>query len=508
MNLNNYTDPFSSRAKDLAMKFDKAFIERNTSEIYDLINYANEIVKSEDIASQAQIYYSIATAYGDISNISSMLGDENLKEYQLYYFRRSIGLVNENSLKNPKIKPYVTGLKLNLYTNYANVLDQCGRKISAIGAYHKVLSINDKFGMALGNLGICYQYYAMLISDPGHRDYLHHFAYRLLKQSLVDTPRDIYKNEVNYFEKAMYVYDSEYINKVLSKPLDIPKYTYDNKEEYEYRKWALDNNLFLNPLNDLPIFEFAFAADVIQLPSMIMKVDEKPVFHGMFNQFKQEYIYARYQYYCNYQETDEVNFADKDTKLINLADYPQYSIRIENIKSSFKILYSMLDKISFFINSYFKLGIKERDVSFHSIWKSEKKGRNGYKYSNVLNPNENFALESIYWISKDFYKKLVNSPNPHAKRVSEIRNALEHKYVKIYSNINPKRINGEIDDLALYVSEYELIQETFDLLKLLREIIICLSLAVKIEEDKRRQEFNEKIIPSMSLQEYEDEWKV
>ncbi len=161
---------------------------------------------------------------------------------------------------------------------------------------------------------------------------------------------------------------------MLRSPLNIPQYTYNNQDEYQYRKWALDNALFLNPLNDLPVSEFCFAADVIQLPNIIAKVGEKPIFHGMFNQFKQEYVFARYQYYYSQQITDEVHFADKDTCLINFADYPQYSIRIEMIKSTFKILYSMLDKIAFFINSYFKLGIRERDVSFHSIWK-KRKGR-------------------------------------------------------------------------------------------------------------------------------------
>ncbi len=34
--------------------------------------------------------------------------------------------------------------------------------------------------------------------------------------------------------------------------------------------------------------------------------------------------------------------------------------------------------------------------------KKERAGKNGYKYKNILNPNENFALASIYWISKDF----------------------------------------------------------------------------------------------------------
>lgn len=63
-----------------------------------------------------------------------------------------------------------------------------------------------------------------------------------------------------------------------------------------------------------------------------------------------------------------IHFADKGTHLINFADYPQYGIRIEQIKSAFKILYELFDKIAYFLNSYFDLGIHERDVSFNHVW--------------------------------------------------------------------------------------------------------------------------------------------
>ena len=78
-----------------------------------------------------------------------------------------------------------------------------------------------------------------------------------------------------------------------------------------------------------------------------------------------------------------------------------------------------------------------------------------------------YNISSGYWISKDFYKPSNVSPNPLAQHISKVRNALEHKYVKVYWDIIPDRANGEIDDLALYVSEEELKEETFWLLKLI-----------------------------------------
>jgi hypothetical protein len=508
MSFNKYIDPFYKKAKELSWQFDDATINKDIDKLHSLIDQAKELVQYEDAASQAQIYYSIGTVYGDIASIDSSSNDELIKK-QLYYFRKSIIHIQFEELNDKKYFPYVNALKINLYTNYGNTLDHCGRKIAAIEQYKKALSIRDKFGMALGNLGIAYTHYGMIVADPVHKDYFHHFAYNLLNRAIMSDDPNTYDQAKNYFNRAIDGYDTEYVNQILSVPLDIPQYNYCNQGELQYRQWALENNLFLNPLNDLPVSEFCFAADVVQLPAMLAEIDDKPIFHGMFNQFKQEFIFARYQYYCGQQQSDEVHFADKDTYLLNFADYPQYSIRIEMLKSAFKTLYSLLDKVAYFMNSYFKLGIKERDVSFHSIWNSEKRGKNGYKYKSTLNPKSNFSLASIYWISKDFYEEFLDSPNPQAQRIRDIRNALEHKYVKVTWDLFPDRRTGDIDDLAFYVPEVELSTETFKLLKLIREVIICLSLAVGIEEENHKNELDpSKMVMPISLMAYDDEWKI
>ena len=131
-----------------------------------------------------------------------------------------------------------------------------------------------------------------------------------------------------------------------------------------------------------------------------------------------------------------------------------------------------------------------------------------YDYKNVLNHKENFALASLYWISRDFYDKFEDSPNPRLKRISDVRNALEHKYVKVTNGWFTERTKGEIDDLALYVTESELSSLTLELMHIVREAIICLSLCVHVEEQKKQKENEGKFIPSMPLMEYDDDWKI
>lgn len=491
-----YTNPFSEQVNYFAKEFDDATDQRDIDKLKLLIDNALKIVGNEDIASQALLYYSVGTVYGDIAYISKTNKESDI-EKQLFYFRKSIEIISSGKPIEEKFTPYIKGFKLSLYTNYGNALSRCGRRIAAIQQYKRAISLNKDFGMALGNLGIAYKHYAMMVSDNVHRDYMNHFAYNLLSKAICVNDKNVHKNACECFHNAISEYTEEYIEAFLKPSLEIPQYEYKNEEELLYRTWALENNLFLNPLNDLPVDELCFAADVLQLPSMVVDINAKPVFHGMLNQIKQDYVFARYQLYQGMQQQYETHFADKDTYLLNTADYPQYSIRIEMIKSSFQTLYSLLDKCAYFLSHYFDLGIKERDISFHSIWENQ-------KMKELNKQHKNYALWSLRWIGKDFYNKLMDSPNPYAKRTCEIRNALEHRYTKVVWDLFSDRQNGEIDNLAFYISESELINETIKLLHIIREAIISMVLAVGIEEHEHN---NQDAIP-ITIDQYYDEWKI
>jgi len=379
--------------------------------------------------------------------------------------------------------------------------------ILAIEQYKKVLTIYPKFGMVTGNYGMTLQYYADLMFDQTHKTLLHEAAILMLNNAINATDLGTYDEAKQNFKKYLELYAEDSIARALttSIPLNEPKY--DDKEELKYRNWVLDKSLFLNPLGDLPYQHIAFATDILQLPDILVKLGSKPVFHGLLNQLKQEFIFARYQYYCGLQDSEKTHFADKDTFLLQFEDYPQYSIRIEQIKSAFKTLYSLLDKIAFFINAYFDLGIKDQDVSFFNIWKSEKPGRGGYKFKTTLRPDDNYGIGALYWIGKDFHESFLDSPNPQARRIKDIRNALEHRYSKIYWDSFDGRASGEVDDLAIYISEGELIDETMRLLRLIREAIISLVIAVRIEEDNRKTEAGDQPVVGITLLPFDDEWK-
>ena len=62
--------------------------------------------------------------------------------------------------------------------------------------------------------------------------------------------------------------------------------------------------------------------------------------------------------------------------------------------------------------------------------------------------------------------------------------------------------------ILLYMTEDELSALTLELMHIVREAIICVSLCVHVEEQKNRDQLQNKLIMPMPLMEYDDEWKL
>ena len=507
----NYTNPISDRAQQFAKHFDAAADRKDTKEVSELIGIAKAVADEEDALSQAYIFYCIGNMYS-LFPIQLCGSKEKSTENVLYYYRKSITEIEKEDYSEPSFSPYIKPFKGLLYTNYANELDRCGRKIAAIEQYRKAVIEYPKLGMALGNIGIAYQHYGALEYDNGHRDYFHYFAYQYLKMGANSDDLNTTSTAKQAFEDSMKLYSQEYVEKVLEPNLNIPQFTYDDPEELEYRQWCLSHRLFLNTLNDLPISELCFAADVLRLPDMMVDQYETPVFHGMFASLKQEYIYARYLYYEASEPGIMPIFADRETCIESYTDFASYSIRLEKLKTAFKTLYGLFDKIAFFLAHYFDIGFQLlQHINARTVWKIHiGSKKSGYNLKNPLDYSNNVALSALYWICKDFFyvEESDNSPNPELKRIADIRNFLEHRYVKIYNDILCNDIRDFKDELAEYISEEELCRMTMTLLKVLREAIISLSLCVKIAEQPKQISAKDHLVIPLSLMNYDDEWKI
>ena len=96
--------------------------------------------------------------------------------------------------------------------------------------------------------------------------------------------------------------------------------------------------------------------------------------------------------------------------------------------------------------------------------------------------------------------------------LSEIRNHVEHKYLKLHLDLwaGPSSAThpGLVDNLAHSVSKADFEAMTLRLLSLVRAAIIYLSLGVYHEERVRAsQRPKDKITPPMFLDTWDDDWK-
>lgn len=389
-------------------------------------------------------------------------------EKQITHLRIAISLIdNEN--------PY---LKCQILTNLGSLFSHLGRVSEAQEYFDKCLNIDSNFGMAIGNKGFALGYYSKLIFDKDQQLIFLREARKYLLKSI--DCNDIYEEAKLDFQKHL-----QEINKYIPKEYLKAELKYDykhknkTKEELDYRKWCSSNRLFVNPLND--IFDTEIVEhDYLFVPSMTLKNDEKPIYQSIFNQIKQEYITSRYFFYESLL-INKVHFADKDVTLMNINDFSIYSIHIEKIKISFRMSYSIFDKIAYLINIYFDLGHSNSNVNFRNVW-FKNKGKNKTLHEKIQSSN-NWALRSLYWLSKDFYDKdFNNSIEPESVDIATIRNFLEHKSFKIIEAYIPNWTN----QTETYEIERELFYDkTFKLLKTCRSALMYLTFSLYLEEEKK-----------------------
>lgn len=385
--------------------------------------------------------------------------------------------------------------KCQILTNLGNLFSHIGRFSEAQLFWQKALKKDPDFPMAIGNIGFGLFHYAKVLYDLGHQGLFLKFAYKYLSKSL---ELDIYKEAKESFQKVLIDLDVRFGRQQLLKIQDLDNLKLGNsKSEIEYRGWCLDNQLFLNPINDITNKSIA-SEDSLLLPSMILKFDQPPFYQTIFNQIKQEYVSARFLLFEGVNHKKK-HFSDRKNLQMNTLDYATYSYNIEKIKISFRICYSLLDKIGYLLNDYLELGYKPENVSFKKLW---------YVYKNNkpvdLNPkisvNKNWAFRGLFWLSKDLYEKqdsdYLASIEPDAQELATIRNFIEHKSFKTVEFGDSK-----MDDngLTYIISRNEFEIKTIKLFKLVRAAITYLSLGINLEEMKKENDLPTLLIDFVGL---------
>lgn len=391
-----------------------------------------------------------------------------------------------------------------ILTNLGNKLNSVGRPAEALRMWDRAIEIAPHFAFALGNRGYGLYHYGNSLYDQSHRALLHlgahdSFQAAAAKGALFDSQESFAHRPV-FAAKAAEIADHLHIDVAR----DILQQTFSlgrSRAERTYRTWVLRNRLFLNPLNDLGEYSVA-THDVLHLPSMTAKIsDEPPTAFGFYNQMKQEFISARWLCFEG-SFADREHFSDRGTHLYDTLGIPAYSLAVEKTKLAFRMSYSLLDKVAFFLNDYFEVGLPEHKVTFRSVWYEPKGERK--KLSSVFKDRQNWPLRGLYWLSRDIYEETFKAvAEPGAEGLADLRNHLEHKYCQVYEDLgigySQQSTSRNGVKIGLHIGRDALETKTLHILSTARAALIYLSLAVHREEAVRNAARKSGIIPQMPL---------
>ncbi|WP_245946546.1 LA2681 family HEPN domain-containing protein [Paenibacillus cellulosilyticus] len=460
----------------------------------------------------------IAIVHNGVMQYSEENNNEADFEFCIYLYRRSLEYFRAfredgdlwDKADDEDIQYYSSYLQM-LYVNYANDLNRCGRLLQSISQLkHGVAS---RFSMAVGNMATKLITYAQYDYDIGHSRIFFNEAYQLLRETLEGA---LHEDAKLVFLRQKVWLEENFPEDFLREPYNFEDISLgETSEEKNYRMWCLENTLFLNTLNDAFYYSLV-AHDCIHLPDIVTDIHVGFKFHGLFNQLKQEYVSARFMIYDGLHNRGG-HYSDRDVFMYNTLDYPIYGLNIEMVKCAFRSLYSLFDRIAFFINDYFELGIKGRDVSYKSIWERRKGGKGGYEYALDLKKamsgadTYNLPLIGLYWLFKDVGKKEIKHDylEPAIKQIVDIRHALEHRYFKLHDSMFVPCEEPALSDTLAKSVDIDVFKNTcMQLLRYSREAIILLVLAVHREERLRNEQRDiDKFVAPMFLDKFEDAWK-
>jgi len=402
--------------------------------------------------------------------------------------------------------------KAQIYCNLGNALNHAGRFVDALTEWRLALLVQPILGMARGNLGIGLATYGRSLYDGGHTYWFLRAAREALMTAIaggVGRDGSTFPEALQGFGQYLLGVEFHLSHYDVADDAQLGEFPLgDSEREQDYRRWCLDRTLFLNPMNDLGPGTVA-AKDTLSVPSH--RVEGAGItYRASFNQLVQEFTYARWCFFEG-SNADTVHFADKEVGLAYNADFSHYSIGLEQVKTAFRCAYSLLDKIAYFINRYWKLEVPERSVYFHSIWYEEAKGKQPRQVRATFETSENLPLRGLFWLSKDLFDASMQTvASPVAKELKSLRNHLEHKFVKVVAaDVEIAKEDGFFKDhLSHKISRDDLIDKSEHVLRISRSALIYLSMAMHVVEQRKIRAEGEAKRAAMDLGVYPDDLKV
>ena len=427
------------------------------------------------------LYYQ-ANTYGGI--VSAKTADHaNLWDWEQPDAVQNV-LSLRRAISEPSFGTIDLTLACQIRTNLANRLNALGRPVAANEQWVKVLDTEPRFAKALANRARAIAFYATTLYDQGHQVCLLAAARNLFDAALSadavweNGDRDTFAGGLTDQRDSI---QAHLVDVAYDENFDLNRFSLGaTEEERSYRRWCLQERLFLNPLND-QFTESVAAADVLHLPDHTYKIGEAPRFPPYYNLLKQEYVSTRYWLFHAIHRHDP-EFIMRDVLMLESGEGQALGHYSEDLKSAFRSAYSLFDKVGLFLNDYFDVGLMPGDVNFRRVW-SRKASGNTFELRPTFRDRPNWPLRGMYFLSKDLYDRdFMEVSEPDAVDLAALRNQVEHRFLSLR-----KSEDGASTDTHRLISIAGFEGRTLRLLKMAREALIYLSLAMHREETLRAE---------------------
>ena len=469
-----------SLTEKIAHQIDAATDNSDSEKLLELSKQCQDKVENTDNADNAILRYFEANCYSALQTIRNTDGEYS---WDQDYSVSTILALRQAVLESQfgKLDPIY---QCKILTNLGNITNSLGRFINAIKYWDSALQIIPNFAMALGNKGVGLTKYGRSLYDQGHEGIFIASAKDVLTKAV--SKKALWDSDLQPDVKKIF---TQYRNDTI-RYLDFIQYDFNfdlnqwpignSKNEVKYREWCLNHCLFLSPLNDI-LKDSAAARDIVHLPDHTYKIGDEPRFVNYYNLLKQEYVTTRYIVYeaINY---DIKHLSDNDVLLFDGFDGVQFGYRREQLKTGYRLAYSLFDKIALFLNDYFSVGLKSKSVDFRRIWGKEKNDK--LKLYSCFSNSRNWPLRGLYYLSKDlFSEEFIDSSLPDSRELAELRNCAEHRFL----SLQEYEASTQNMDNLFYITASEFEEKVLRILSMAREALIYLSLAMHYEETLHKE---------------------
>lgn len=469
----------SNTLKELSLKADEFLIAHDHEKLKTFLESLLDVdYKFENLVDEAQFYYILGNCSQELFSYHKVDWFSDDLSKSVIFFRKALYVIRQINCPTDE----ELFLQSCIETNLGNNLSSQGRAFCCIPLWDNAfkskqnpVSIISKASNEL--------FLASNVYDPSHKYYHYFTAYQLINLGLehlahlYPEQRIAYSTDSNFMNFKAWFEDN-------FKPEDFDyfdsfKEDIETRKQGEYLKWCGDNALFINDLNDTCVSEIVYQ-DIMTLPSFSQQINlalsmhEELNYHGNFDELKNDYCYARYLIFSAKNiPSDHEHFFNKTYPHVDDMAHSITNLKASHYKSAFRTLYSLFDKIAYFINRFFGLNDIENDhkISFDSIFRDLKSGQN-WKPHIKLKDSQNCFIHALFYILKDI-RDVKDSTSvsrwldPEAKAFSEIRNAIEHRSLKIVDDFGYnltqldkafrqsqlEKLNGEIEDFEVQLQE-------------------------------------------------------